>query len=262
MTERNARTVAAVASDFQKTYDPAFAWKTAVNAVLALPGLRGCWTMSAFDSAGAAQDQSGHGHVLTYAGNPTYNVVGLAPYIDFDGAGDYLWRADEADLDITGLETYVPAARRGLTFGGWFYVNALTGLDGLMAKWDQIAVDERSYMIYGSGANAAAVISQDGTAGTLVTIVNGNFALQTWQQIVGRFDPGASLDCWVNDTVTSQVTAAASVFSGAGALNIGNYSNLLGPLNGRASLCWLCATLLSDTEIKALYQHTRALYGV
>jgi hypothetical protein len=264
VTERNARTVMAVASDFQTTYDPAFAWKTAVNAVLELPGLRGFWPMSAFDSAGNAQDQSGHGKVLTYNGGPTYNVQGLAPYIDLDGANDWLDRADEADLDITGTEAYVAAGKKGLTFGGWFYVNALTGLDCAMSKYDQILGNDRSYAIFLTGANAQAAFTQDGTAGTLVTVNNGNWALTTWQQLVFRFTPSTSLDMWVNDTVATQGHAHAHVFSGAADFMIGAYLNgaVFGRLNGHASMCWLCASLLSDTEIKALWSHTRALYGV
>ena len=114
MTERNGTTVMAVAGDFQRSYDPAFAWKTATAAVLALPGLRGFWPMSAFHWSGAARDQSGLSWSLAYNGALTYNAAGLIPYIEFVPAtSDYLSQADNANLDITGLDGKVTVEKQG-----------------------------------------------------------------------------------------------------------------------------------------------------
>jgi len=230
-----------------------------------LPGLRGFWPMSAFDSTGAAQDQSGHGHHLTYNGNPTYSYAGLAPYIDLDGVGDYLSRADEADLDILGTETYVAAGVRGLTVGGWFYVDDDTAAQGLISKYG--AAGQRSWLLYVDGVAAGDpvrfIISDNGTNTDTTTSTNGIVA-STWHFCVGRYCDalvGAELQVWIDNTATSAATARNSIFNSNAGFNIGAW-NGGSVLNGRASLCFLCAAALSDTIIQSLYQATRALFGV
>jgi hypothetical protein len=231
---------------------------SAVAPFLLLPGLRGFWPMSAFDSSGNAQDQSGHAHHLTYNGNPTYNYTGLAPHIMLDGVGGYLSRADEADLDITGTEAYVAAAARGLTVGGWFYhQNAAGTEEQIIAKY-AAAGDQRSWQMRRWTTGAAQVlISSDGTAGTLLTAGGATLAASTWYHIVARFVPSTSLAICVNGVWSSVVVAVpASIHSGTAALNVG-FS-----LPGRASLCFLCAAALSDTQIASIFNATRALFGV
>jgi len=276
--KRNDEMVNLLASDFQRRYEPQFAWGNAVSMFLQLPGLRGFWPMSAVDSSGNAQDQSGHAHHLTYTGNPVYGLdletaKTLAPYIRFDGTGDYLTRTDEADLDITGTETYFESegsdkgARMGLTLGGWFYPEDDTNDQNLISKWDA-ASNERSYALnlMGSVANdpVAFYISDDGTNTDNVTST-ATTTMNTWAFVAARFndaDSGTEQAIWYNGTKTTDTTARASVHSGTADFLIGGQDGGSGLFTGRASLCFLCAAALPDVVLWALYYQTRALFGV
>ena len=235
--------------------------QVACDQFLRLAGLRGSWPMSAFDSTGAAQDQSGHAHHLTYNGNPTYNYYGCAPYIALDGIGDYLSRADEADLDILGTESYVGAQVRGMTAGGWFRVSALPGpgaYGGLVSK--NGAALQRSWSLRVNNATPELVISDDGTNTTTCTSMA--IVIDTWYFIVGRFIPSTSVDVFVNEVEYNQVTARAALFNSNAALQVG-YCDVAGSyLTGWASMVFVCAMALSDACIQSLYQVTRSLLDV
>lgn len=264
--KRNDEQVALLAADFQQRYESSFAWRTACSMIQALPGLRGFWPMSAISSAGNAFDQSGNARTLTYNGNPTYDYDGLAPYIRFDGAGDYLSRTDEAGLDITGTETYVAAGHRGLTLGGWFRPEDNASADVLMCKYG--AIGHYSYLLYARGdiANDPVLfyISDDGTNIDNVTSASG-YTVNEWQFIAGRFndsDTGEEQAVWINDEKTTDTTAMASINNSASDFCIGASSTGGALYTGRASMCFLCAAALADATIWAIYQHTRALFKV
>ena len=265
--KRNAEMVELLRPDFQARYEPNFAWVNAVSAFLLLPGLRGFWPMSSISNAGNAYDLSGQGRTLTYTGNPLYNVVGLAPYIDLDGAGDYLTRADEADLDITGAATVLATDLRGLTMGGWFWIDSLApgADDAFIGKWNTVG-DQRSYLLnFTDASNSVSFsVSSLGTAVTVVTVTSAAITAAAWHFMVGRFDPSTEINVWVDNVeVVNAVGTPASIYSGTANLNIGAHSNgATGLLDGRASLCFLCAAFLPDAHIKQLWEQTRALYGV
>lgn len=238
----------------------------AVAQFLALCGLRGFWPMSAFGSGGTCYDQSGNGRTLTYNGNPVYGYDGQAPYIRFDGTGDYLGRADEAGLDITGTETYVLAGQRGLTLGGWFWPeNAVSG-QYLMSKW--AGGGNLSYALILSGNVAgdpvAFYISDDGAGFDNVASVTG-YTTSTWHWVVGRFndaDTGEELAAWLDNEKTTVTTARNAIFSGAAPFNISGFNNGSALYTGRASFCFLCAAALSDETISFLREQTKVMYGV
>jgi len=262
---RNNELVDLLRADFQARSEPNFAWKSAVSSLLALPGIRGVWPMSSFDSAGNAYDMSGQARTLTYNGNPLYNYSNLAPYIQFDGTGDRLTRADEAGLDITGTESYVAPVANGLTMLGWFYVTAfdVAANDGLFSKWIT-AGNLRSYLLYiptPASQIATFVISTDGIA--TVAVSTTTISIGRWYFIASRFVPSTSLDIWLNGTkTTNAVGIPASIFNSTSLLEIGSMQNGANPFNGRASMCALCATALSDAIIGTLYQQMRTMYGV
>jgi len=241
------------------------AWRAACAAFLALPGLRGFWPMSAFDSSGNAQDVSGHGHHLTYTGAPTYSQDGIIPFIAMGGSGR-LVRSDEADLDITGGESYVASATQGLTLGGWFYVVTLDDYDRFMAKYD--GTTERSYWLYeGTTAQERATfgISSDGAAtGTVsVSSANGSVPASVWRFIAGRFDPSTSLDVFVNAVKATNTTSIpATIYSGSADFAIGANGDGTNAITARIALAFLCAAAVSDGTVEALYQATRGMFGV
>lgn len=263
---RHDALVNSLSADFQRRYEPNFAWKSAASQFLGLPGLRGFWSLGAFDGTGDAIDLSSNGRLLTLNGNPEYAYSELYPFCDFDGTGDYFARADEAGLDITGSETYVTLQQRGLTMGGWF-ARDIQGAQGLMGKaitgnysyaLRNTAGDTIRFRIWDAGGVARDV---DGTSG-------GTLA---WEFIVGVCNPyDERLGIFINGTWTTAVIPALTTIRNQNSdFAIG--SDGTGDFNGQASLCFLCATALAtglDTAtpsapiIWSLYQQSRALFGV
>lgn len=244
---------------FTRRNEPNFSLAKTISTYLALPGLRGFWPMSAFGPTGNAFDQSGNVRTLTYNGNPTYNYDNLAPYIALDGTGDYLSRADESALDITGTETY--AGSPGLSFAGWYYFdNAAGSTEYMMAK--KATAGNFSYSIRRAVSGVIAPdISVDGTA--LTTVSLGSPAQATWFYVAMQFDPQNELSGWINDTKTTNTTSIpASIFNSNADFVLGAQSSIANLMTGRCSLCALCASFLSDAIILNLFQQTRGLFGI
>ncbi len=247
-------------------FDDRAAWARALSAFLALDGLRGFWPMSAFDSGGLAQDMSGHGHHLSNANTAVFNVATRAPYCEFDGVNQALFRADEADLSITGTEAYVHTDVQGMTCGGWFYSEDATAQQGLLTK-RSAAAGQFSWTLRFrgdvAGDPAQFWISDDGTNFDTVSST-ASYAADTWHFVVGRFSDGLTgeeLAIWVDAVQTNAATARAAIFDSTAALVIGAIDGATVALDGRASLCFLCASALSDETILSLYNQTRSLFN-
>lgn len=227
---------------------------------LGLPGLRGYWPMSVFDSSGNAIDLSANGRTLTYNGNPLYNVhASGAPYLTLDGTGDYLSRADESALDFPGNESFVATAARGMTLGGWFYVNALGSIQALMAKDDVGA--NRQYSMYVNASNKLVGELFSGGSATSVTST-GTYTAATWHLFVVRFQPSNNWSAFIDGVKTANTTSIpASIDNTGAALHIGARNAAL-LLTGRVSNCFACVENLSDTAIDDIYQNTKAFYGL
>jgi hypothetical protein len=236
-----------------------------VAAFLQLSSLRGFWPMSSVDNAGAIYDLTGQGRTLTRNGNPVLTYSNLAPYYDFDGTGDYFNRADEAGLDILGSESYVATSVRGLTLGGWFQVDAVGSAFGLISKWNDVAVNQRAYLLRVEAANTPRLfVSTTGIDSPNVTssVTVGTF---TWFFVVARYDnTSGDLDIFVNNTQdTNAGVVGAALFNSNADLNIGAFNNgASGQLNGRASMCFLCAAALGDVAIHSLFNQTRQIFQV
>jgi len=125
LAPRNDQTVEHLKSEFQTTYDAAFAWESAVSAHLALPVLVGFWPLSGRGSQSATTDAreiSGSELHLTNSG-VQFGVLSqwpLAPLANFGvGGTDRLYRTDEALFYIAGNEASLLTSCRGLTMGCW-----------------------------------------------------------------------------------------------------------------------------------------------
>jgi hypothetical protein len=230
---------------------------------LDLPVLRGLWVASV-DSAGDWYDLSGLGKTLSYNGNPTVNHNGLVPYWDYDGAGDFHSRADEADLDIVGTEAYIAADVRGLTFGGWFYPT-VAALSQMIGKANDA---NGPYWIYNSGAGVAVFRVRNAADGANFQVQTA-LALNAWQFIVGRYRPTppapavAELKIWNNATTNTNVVGIpASILNGADAFAIGAQGAGANPFTGRCACAFLCAAAASDAMLSSAFQATKGLFGV
>lgn len=265
----NTELVGLLESHFQPRYDSAFAWKSAVSAFLAIPGLIAFWPMSALrrdSSVNEVRDLAGGAYHLNATNVPTFGYSNLVPYGAFDGVNQYLTRADggAADwADVRGTETQIIAAQRGLTIGGWFYCTTVAAAMTALAKWTTASAD-RSYAleILTAPATPRFAISVDGIASTTVT---SSITLSTaaWYFLVGRFDPSTELAIFVNDTKdTNAVAIPASIFDSIAAFTIAARATPGNYLDGRASMCFPSFNLLSDSIIFSLFHQTRAMFGV
>lgn len=250
-----------------ETAEPSSRLQAVVSTFQLLPALRGFWPMSSVGDAAAAIDAvdlSGQGRHLTYAGNPKYSVDGLAPYLALDGAGDYLTRVDTG-FAILGNEGYIASAIRGLTFGGWFYHDAGGANEALITRTDSGGATAIQYWLHRNTSNGLRAYFADGTTGNSLSTNNNIVPVETWYYAVGRFIPSTEICIFVNAIKTTYTTAILATLRNASSLplNIGTYANSGNyPLAGRASLCFLCASALSDDTIGHLYEVTRPLFGV
>lgn len=269
---RNADMVDLLSTDFVKRNEPNYAWKSACSAVLALPALRAFWPMSSVDytTASRARDVAGGGYHLSDNNTVTFGSgqgdapPNMVPYAAFVSAStQYLSRADGGAAnwaDIRGTEAYVVAAQRGLTFGGWFYFNNAAGsVEGMIAKWDSGA--NRSYRVRRQVGGDITSIIYDGAA--TYSVIGAIASQATWFFSATRYTPSTSLDCYVNDVLNSNIVGIpASIADSNTQFTIGAESTPTNYMNGRASLCFLCAAALSDSIITALYQNTRKAFNV
>lgn len=227
---------------------------------LGLPGLRGYWPMNTFDGLGNAIDQSGNARTLTYNGNPTYTFTTQGgPYIDLDGTGDYLSRADEGGLDILGTESYIASAVRGLTTGAWIYADSTSGVRYVTSKDDNST--QRSWLFY-VNAGVPNVLVFD-TASTSNTISGSTVSASTWTHLAMRFTPSTELSIFKNGAEVASTTTSikASIMNSTVALQWG--AHVAGELwDGRLGMTFLCAMALSDTAISNIYNNTKASYGL
>lgn len=239
-----------------------------ISPFQALPGLVGFWPMSSVQrSTGNVADLGGQTRTLTYNGNPTYNIYNnLVPYLDLDGTGDFLSRADETDLDILGTETVFASGVRGLACGGYYWwdnKDTVNG-DGMLDKTD--LVNQRSYELF-SGTTPIFRVSSNGTAVTTVTSTVTH-TTSAWYFVVARYTPSTELAIFVSEpggglTKTINTTSIpASIFNSTSQLEIGRINLAATALDGRVALQFLCANALPDALISSLFQQTRVLFGV
>jgi len=279
MQERNAQLVRLLSADLQLRYEPNFAWKSAVSAYLALPGLRAFWPMSSVDYAAAnrARDLSGQGYHLTDNNTPTFGYTNLAPWCEFNGTTQYLSRVDGGAAnwaDIRGTETYIDSTARGLTLGGWFKQDAQTGSvdQGLISKYNTL-INQRAYLLETRDSGAITFVrgfvSVDGTAATSVGAVGTTpVAFGEWFFAFLRFVPSTSLDLYYASEsvpfvkVSTVVAIPASIFDSTADFMIGAFNAGVLFYDGKASMCTLCAAQLSDAIIQSLFEQTKALFGV
>ena len=255
-------------TDFQHRNEPNFAWKSGASVLQMIPGLIAAWPMSIArrDSGNdMIRDISGGGYHMTVTNGQAMNYSGLVPYVEFDGTNQYISRADggAADWsDVRGTEGHVAAAVRGLTFGGWFWFDDPAGaLEGIMVKRSG-AAGNYAYALWRTvGGTIRCEISDDGTATDLATTTAAP-AQSAWHCIIGRFDPSAFVEVFVDGTWTQQATARASIFDSNADLTIGAFSGPGSYMDGRASHDFLSQMYVSDAIIFNFFQQTRAMFGV
>jgi hypothetical protein len=229
-----------------------------------LPQLRGLWMMSTVDSGGLVYDASGLTQTLSQANTPTYGVQGLVPYVNLD-VNQALYRTDEANLSMTGALTQLT----------WIQFHTdMTGIaDYFYSKYLELG-DNCSYMLYKPATNKFTFGVSDNGKGIgganwfTVDDVGVNYVINKWFFVVGRYTPSTEVALFVNNHTTrvlnkytNVTTIPASIKDGTAELAIGR-GNGTNYHDGYVAVSALCAAALSDTTIKALFAHSRALFGV
>ena len=244
------------------------AYQGIISALQFLPALRGLW-VSSLDESGDVYDFSEQGRKLT---NPGPALVGLDdrwPYLQFDGSNDYLYRGDEAGLDISGAESFVESAYQGLTAGGVFRFDDLSGANnmGVLGRWKTTG-NQRSWLLYlrDTTQRLQAVASDNGTS-TVMSIASSKvLGSKDYYFCVFRFVPSTSLDVWVNDTKDSDTagTLIATLFNTSAQFNVMAYNDgaAANRNQGREVFSFLCAAALSDDLIELIYANCAEVFGL
>jgi hypothetical protein len=268
-------------SYYPQRNEPNFAWKSAVSCYLQLPVLRGFWPMSGSSSAGSAVDMSHIGLNLTANGAFVYTCgggdsigpgtngrqFGLAPAVNLEATSAWLSFANNANLDITGLDGFVTPSLRGLTLGCWIWIYPVTpgNFLGAVAKAN-FAGNQFSYALGmgAAGATASFLVSATGNPGTSLVAVNSPGALpqEQWVFLAARFDPSTESAIWVDKEKTVNTTAIpASIFNSTAPFTVGRMESTGRALPAFYSNVFLCAAAVPDFTINALYEQTKAMYG-
>lgn len=248
-------------------------WAGCVSAFLALPALRALWTMASVDYQNPqVPDIACNTYDLTNNNAALFGYDGLAPYASFAAAStQYLSRADGGAAnwaDIRGNEAYVVGSQQGLTLGGWVQVaTAAGGTVGLWGKWNTAGgANQRSYLLQKSAAgNYEFLWSALGAVAT--TLTGPGYTADTWQFVVGKWipNPGAGNNAYlfVDGTWYSRANLDATLFDSTASFVIGAYDNgATGYIDGKAGVSFLSACAVPDDTVEALYERTRAMYGV
>jgi len=242
--------------------------------LLSIPYLRAAWTMGCVAYVNPQViDISGNQNHLTNNNVSLFGEVTAAPYTEFDGVNQYLSRADGGAgnwADILGTEAYVPAAQRGLTFGGWFQFDRLTNFEFLIGKSTGVAAASSYWLAFrGDLAGDPFVFSiSNGVANTAVQITFSDAPTTgRWYYVVGRYDPGTEIKVFVGsgqplETNTNVAAIPAALNDSATAFTIGSFGGGANYLDGKASCCYLCAGLLSDAWIECIYSQLRSVFRV
>jgi hypothetical protein len=245
-------------ADFIDRNDAMNRWGNLITSFKNLPGLRAVWPMTTISSTSAIYDQSGLNKILTRSGTPTLDIDNWIPFMSFNGTTDYLSRADEADLDIGGNESYINANINGLTMGGWFRQTTDPSAQRVIIG-KGFNAPSKAYRIYSSNTLAPTFeISTDGT--NIVTIASSTtISLDEWYFIVGRFIPSTEIKIWVNaQKDTSVAGIPATIFNSGVGFGIASDGVQFWP--GDASISFLCCAALPDAIINSLYEQSKVLF--
>lgn len=238
------------------------AWDTLMSLYLGLPFLRCLWPMGAVTWDGRPIG-FGNAHILSVTSAPIFGFDGLVPYCHFDGSDDNAYYADDPNYSITGTEAFIETP--GLTVGCWVNCDTFPSAGawmGLVSKFLATG-NQRSYRVYVDSTGAATFqISVDGSA---ATSSGGSAALTTtqWSLVIGRFVPSTKLEIFVDGVwVTNTTSIPAAIYDSTAKLFWGAWADgAAARLDGKESMCFVCAGALSDAICTNLWTQGKALYG-
>lgn len=252
-----------LSGDFRRNYAPHHAFADTVAMFQALPGLVGFWPCGPMGAGGLLNDLSGNGLQMTNNNAALFSAESssLIPWIELNGTDEYFSRADTAILDISGAEAYVATAVQGITIGGWFWFDAINATYALMSKF--AAGGQGSYRLYRANDNKVYfLVTDDGTNETGTSSFDAPLTTAgAWYFCVGRAVNGATITVFLNGIENEGGSPPPTpIFNSTTALEIGRMDGG-SYLNGRASMCFLCAAAVPTVHLTTLYQWSRPLFN-
>ena len=229
------------------------AYQTALSTLLYLPQLRATWPMSSVDNSGNVHDISAQNRTLTNNNAATFSLIDntFAPYVSMDGINQSLSRDHESGLEIS----------HEMTLGGWFYLTN-TNDCGLISKYDHSTPPNptpKGYLLHIESNTLLFTVSD-----TISQIAASKHSIttNTWTFVTGRLSAVNTqyrADIFLNANITTGSTGNATPATNNKKFYIG-YNNDSNYLNGRAALCFLCATALPNTLIQNIYTATMPMF--
>lgn len=246
-------------ADFQKRYEPNFAFAQAIGMLQMFPGVVGIWPGSVTDGAGQMVDVSGNGNHLTNNNAATFNAAsdGLVPYVNIIAAlSQYFSHLDGAPFDITGTEGFIGNVTgdiSGLTMGCWTKFDRLATQEAIISK----VSGSTGYMLRKESDNDLRFQIEAKTF-DFATVT----ATTPYQFVAVKFEPSTRMTGWLNgDRAEDTASIPASITNTVIAFAIGSRIST-DFFDGRVSLAFLCASAVPDVFITTFYQQSRALFGV
>lgn len=216
-----------------------------------LPGLTGYFPMSIVDTAAKAVNHSQAGLDLTQTGVCPIGYDGNSYRHTGDGV-NYL--SSSLDYALTGLETYIEAAFRGFTLGGWFRIETTpSGSSGLISK--DGSAPQRGYSLYWNSSNEARFLMSSNGSSTSVAISASSVTAQ-WHFIAARFIPSTEVAVFLDGIKSANTTAIpASCNVSTQAFEVGRgFASDASIIHARHRDVFVCRTALSDALIEEVRQ--------
>lgn len=248
----------------------------AIPIVQMLPGLVGFWPGWIVGSGTTGNlhftDLSGHGLDLTRNGGilqASASGAALATMSEMflNGTTGYANISDNDILSILGTESGIAAAMRGLTLCSWVKFDVSGNSEGIITKAASLFSDSSAYGIYKGSGDVLRLSVSDGTAvsnGTSLSVpigewvfVAGVFSAANEELITYMGTAGNGLESITDDIAgTSDIQDTIQQFVIGGTSGGGNL------MDGHMSLPFVCCAAVPSELITALFQHTKALFGV
>ena len=259
-TEYNPQLVDNMSAKFRRLNNPAPAMADAIGMLRMFPGLVGLWPGSAVGASGQLLDMSGNGLNLSNTGNAALNNAGLAPFASYNGSSNYHSIASTGILNITGTESHINGAIRGLTIGAWIYVR-----DAAPAAHEYVTgKGGDTYQIRHATSSNVLLFRANGAGPTPVTVGTTVPTANNWYFVCGRFVPSTKISIKVNsaDFEDNTTSIPASLNTDSTGFAIGADAGGTNFFDGRVCLSFLCAAAVSDIHLDTYFQMTAPLFGV
>ncbi len=212
-----------------------------------LPALVGYWPMG-LRAGGFVNEHSGSALDLTQTGTCQTGYDGNS-FTHLGDGTNYLWNSS-TKLAMSGTESWVEPGLRGMTVGGWFWVDETpTTRSGLVSR-DGASTDRGWTLGWFTGDEPFFLTSGNGAAVQIVTAVASS--LDGWHFLVGRFIPSVEIDVFVDGVKTTFTTAIpSSLYGSSQDFELGRHNNDNSRIiHGRARDVFICAANLSDALLE------------